>query len=180
MADRKSPAGCVTGTSHLVAGLAMPEVALASTGGGTVDFSLLAGSAIVFVYPYSGRPGVADPPGWDDLPGAHGSTPEAAGFRDHYAQFQSEGFDVFGVSGQTTAWQREFANRMSLPFELLSDDAFAFADDLALPRFTTGGIAYLGRMTLIVRDGVLVRAIHPIADPAGHALAVLASLREQG
>ncbi len=167
----------MSGTAHLVPGLAMPELALASTGGGTVDLSLLKGAVVVFVYPYSGQPGHADPPGWDDIPGAHGSTPEAQGFRDHYAQFQAAGFEVFGLSGQTTAWQREFAHRLGLRYELLSDDAFAFADDLSLPTFTAGGVVYLERLTLIVRDGVLVQAVHPVVDPAGHAAAVLAMLR---
>lgn len=162
--------------AHLVAGLQLPEVALTSTAGGTIDLSTLPGRSIVYVYPWTGRPGVPNPPGWDDIAGAHGSTPEAAGFRDHFAQFQAAGFEVFGLSTQSSDWQREFVHRLRLPFELLSDSAFAFADDLRLPRFETGGTAYLKRLTLIVHDGVIAEAIYPVANPGEHAAELVARL----
>lgn len=164
--------------AHLIPGLALPEVALSSTGGGTINLALLAGNAIIFVYPWSGRPGVPNPPRWDDIPGAHGSTPEAEGFRDTWKAFQSAGYEVFGLSTQSRDWQREFAQRLRLPFELIADDAFAFADDLELPRFETAGTEYLRRLTLIVRDGRIVDVITPITDPAGHAAAVLARITQ--
>ena len=70
------------GARHLVGGLALPNVALPSTLGGTLNLSAQSGTAVIYFYPWTGRPGLADPPGWDDIPGAHGSTPEAEGFRD--------------------------------------------------------------------------------------------------
>lgn len=33
------------------------------------------GPVLVFVYPRTGQPGVANPPGWDAIPGARGCTP---------------------------------------------------------------------------------------------------------
>ena len=54
--------------------------------------------AIVYCYPWTGRPGLPNPPGWDDIPGAHGSTPQAEGFRDLYAGFQQVDAAVFGLS----------------------------------------------------------------------------------
>ena len=165
--------------SHLVAGLELPEVALSSTAGGTIDLATLPGNSIVYVYPWTGRPGVPDPMGWDDIPGAHGSTPEAEGFREHYKRFQAAGFEVFGLSTQSTDWQKECALRLRLPFELLSDSAFAFADDLDLPRFETGGTSYLKRLTLIVRDGRIVETIYPVIDPAGHAAEVLGRIESR-
>ena len=56
-----------------------------------VNFAKLAGMAIVYCYPWTGRPGLPNPPDWDDIPGAHGSTPQAEGFRDLYAGFQQVG-----------------------------------------------------------------------------------------
>ena len=159
---------------HLVTGLRLPSVALRSTQGGTLDPSTLGGPAIVYVYPWTGRPGIPNPPGWDDIPGAHGSTPQAGGLRDHYPALRAAGWDVWGLSSQTTDWQREFATRLALPFALLSDAGFDFADALRLPRFSAGGVAYLKRLTLLVRDGRIVEAIYPVSDPAGHAGALLA------
>ncbi len=157
-------------------GARLPSIALTSTRGELVDFSARSGAAVVFVYPYTGRPGVADPPGWDDIPGAHGSTPEAQGFRDHYAEFQQAGYEVFGVSGQSAAWQAEALSRLALPFRLLSDERFAFADALGLPRFTAGIDDFLTRLTLILRDGAVVNIVHPVLDPAGHARSLIEQL----
>jgi peroxiredoxin len=155
--------------AHLVAGTRLPGLALASTQGGTVDLAARAGRAIVYVYPWTGRPGVANPTDWDNIPGAHGSTPQAEGFSTHHEALRGAGYEVFGISGQSPAHQREFSARLGLPFALLSDAEFHLADALRLPRFTAGGAAYLKRLTLIVADGAIVEAIYPVADPAGHA-----------
>ncbi len=160
-------------TAHIIAGTRLPDVALTATFGAPVNLARFQERAVVFVYPFTGTPGQPNPPGWDDIPGAHGSTPEAEGFRDQYAAFQVKGYEVYGVSGQSSADQKAFATRTGLPFQLLSDDKFAFADALKLPQFETGGKSYLSRLTLIVRDGVIYRCIYPVTSPATHAADLL-------
>jgi peroxiredoxin len=130
----------------------------------------------VFIYPWTGRPGLPNPPQWDDIKGAHGSTPEAEGFRDAYESFRSAGLDVLGMSGQTTADQQEFSARVRLPFPILSDDAGALRQALRLPTFETGGVIYLKRLTLIVHDGQIERTIYPVHPPHTHASELLATL----
>ena len=164
------------GATHLAAGLQLPDLSLASTRGG-MSSPVRPGLCVIYIYPWTGRPGHPNPLNWDDIPGAHGSTPQAEGFRDHYAEFAARKFGVIGLSGQTPSEQREFSTRLGLPFELLSDAGFAFADALRLPRFATGGISYLKRLTLIVRDGILVEAIYPVTRPAQHAGEVLAQIQ---
>ena len=164
------------GAKHILAGTRLPDVALTATRGAAVNLARYQERAIVFVYPYTGTPGQPNPPDWDNIQGAHGSTPEAEGFRDQYAAFQELGFEVFGVSGQTPEDQKAFALRTGLPFQLLSDAGFHFADALNLPRFETGGKAYLKRLTFIVRNGVIYRCICPVENPAKHAANLLAEL----
>lgn len=161
---------------HLTAGLRLPEITLASTLGGTVSPGRLAGCNVFYMYPWTGRPGLPNPPDWDDIPGAHGSTPEAEGFRDAFAVYSDAGIGVFGISGQDSAYQREFSERLGLPFALLSDAHMAFQNALALPVFETGGVTYLKRLTLVARDGVVVSVYYPVADPAGHADELLREL----
>jgi peroxiredoxin len=161
---------------HLKRGQRMPDIALATTAGGEVNFSRLPGMAIVYCYPWTGRPGLPDPPGWDDIPGAHGSTPQAQGFRDLYAGFCQVDAAVFGVSTQPTGYQRELVERLSLPFDLVSDEAFALQRALALPTFATGGVTYLRRLTLAVKDGRIERVYYPVASPAAHPREVCAWL----
>lgn len=162
--------------THILAGTRLPDVALHATRGAAVNLARYQERAVVFVYPFTGTPGKPNPPGWDDIPGAHGSTPEAEGFRDQYAAFQELGYEVFGVSGQTAEDQKAFATRTGLPFQLLSDDAFAFADALKLPRFKAGRTDYLTRLTLVVRNGVIYRLICPVENPGSHAADLLREL----
>lgn len=161
---------------HLVRGQKLPAIALPATTGGTVDLSRLQGRALVYVYPWTGRAGLADPPDWDNIPGAHGSTPQTSALRDRYAEFQALGVEVLGLSTQSTEHQRELAQRLGVPFALLSDAGFAVQRALALPTFTTGGIRYLKRLSLLVADGCIERVFYPIHPPEAHADEVLSML----
>lgn len=164
------------GARHLKRGRRLPDLVLPSTSGETVNLATRAGRAIVYCYPWTGRPGLPNPPGWDDIPGAHGSTPQSEGFRDLYAGFQEGDAAVFGLSTQPTDYQREFAERMRLPFALLSDAAFALQRALGLPTFATGGVTYLKRLTLCVRNGRLEHVFYPVSEPAVHPREALAWL----
>ena len=86
-----------------------------------------AGTLVLYCYPRTGTPGELLPPGWDEFPGARGCTPHAFGFRDHAAELGRLGAVVHGLSRQTRAEQREFADRVRLPYPLLSDPAFELA-----------------------------------------------------
>src|SRR5580765_5484000 len=120
---------------HLL-GQRLPDVALSSTSGEQVNLSQRPGLVVVYAYPLTGRPGVALPTGWDEIPGARGCTPESCGFRDHHGEIRQLGAEVFGLSTQPTDYQREVRERLNLPFDLLSDEAFAFTNALSLPTFT--------------------------------------------
>ncbi len=155
--------------SHLKRGQRMPDIDLPATGGGKVNFAKTSGMAIVYCYPWTGRPGLPNPPDWDDIPGAHGSTPEAEGFRDLYAGFQQVDAAVLGLSTQPTDYHNELVERLALPFAIVSDAGFALQRALALPTFATGGVTYLKRLTLAIKDGRIERVYYPIAAPAAHA-----------
>jgi peroxiredoxin len=154
----------------------MPDIELPMTGGGEVNFARTAGMAIVYFYPWTGRPGLPNPPDWDNIPGAHGSTPQAEGFRDLFAGFRQVDAAVFGVSTQPVTYQRELVDRLGLPFELVSDEQFVLQRALLLPTFATGGVTYLKRLTLAIRDGRIERVYYPIAAPAAHPREVCAWL----
>ncbi len=165
---------------HLVPGLALPNVTLPSTLGGMVTLSAMSGATVVYFYPWTGRAGFADPPGWDDIPGAHGSTPETEGFRDHYPAFQDMGVAVFGISTQGSEHQRELTGRLNIPFAMLSDESFLLQKALKLPTFETGGVAYLKRLTLIVLGGSIEHVFYPVHTPPAHARDVLDWLTSAG
>ena len=141
------------GACDHLAGMKLSRIALPSTSGRTVDLSSLKGTTVVYVYPRTGRPDQEVPPGWNAIPGARGCTPQSCAFRDHDQELKRAGVSqMFGLSTQDTGYQREAAERLHLPFELLSDEGLAFARALKLPTFEVAGMRLIKRLTLILRD----------------------------
>jgi len=161
------------GAAHLARGQKLPDIALPATRGEPVNFARREGWTFLYVYPWTGRPGLPNPPDWDVIPGAHGSTPQAESFRNLHTAFRELGGEVFGVSAQSPEWQKEFAERMQLPFTLASDETFAFQRALRLPTFETGGVTYLKRLTLAVLNGRIEQVFYPVHPPEAHPREVL-------
>ncbi len=167
------------GAADHLPGMAMPPVELAATDGSTVDLASLAGLTIVYAYPCTGRPGepslVDD---WDLIPGARGCTPQTCAFRDHHADLLAAGASaVYGLSTQDTAYQRELAERLHLPFSVLSDERLELTRALDLPTFEVAGETLIKRLALAIRDGEIERVWYPVFPPDTHAAEVLADLR---
>jgi peroxiredoxin len=164
------------GADHVQPGTRLPPVALPATNGSDVDLARSPGRCLLIVYPWTGRPGHPNPPDWDAIPGAHGSTPELEGFRDTAAKFAELGVRLFGLSRQTTEYQRELVARLALPFPILSDVDGAFAAALRLPNFATGGETISTRLTLLIDHGCIEKVFYPVPNPAGHAAELLRKL----
>jgi peroxiredoxin len=165
------------GTASHLAGMQMPSVNLSATDGTTVDLSSMPGRVVIYVYPRTGIPGIDNPPGWDLIPGARGCTPQTCSFRDHFAELKALGVThVFGLSTQDTAYQREVADRLHLPFAILSDEHFKVTDALRLPTFQTSGMRLLKRMALVIRDGIIEHVFYPVFPPDRNAGDVIAWL----
>lgn len=166
------------GAARHLAGTKLPDVALPATSGPPVNLSKLMGRTVLYIYPRTGVPGVDAPQGWDDIPGARGCTPQSRGFRDHFADLKALGVaHVYGLSTQDTGYQREAAERLHLPFAILSDADLNFAHALRLPTFITSGMTLLKRMALLIDDGVIVKAFYPVFPPDKNAAEVIAWLR---
>lgn len=162
---------------HLI-GRALPALSLPATSGGAVDLGALTEpQTVIYAYPRTGRPGEALPDGWDMIPGARGCTPEACAFRDHHADLKALAAGVYGLSTQTTDYQREMAERLHLTFPVLSDAEFQLTDALALPTFEVAGMRLLKRLTMIIRAGHIAHVFYPVFPPDSHAEEVLAWLK---
>jgi peroxiredoxin len=75
-----------------------------------------------------------------------------------------------GLSVQTTEYQKEMADRLHLPFPVVSDEAYQFQKALNMPTFVAAGMTLLKRVTLIANNGVIEAVHYPIfpsdGDPA--------------
>jgi peroxiredoxin len=161
---------------HLV-GLEVPHIKFPATTGRGIDLGEAArgdGRLVVYVYPRTGRPDEPSPPGWDDIPGARGCTPESCAFRDLSREFAGRGARLMGLSAQSPADQRGFAEREHIPYPLLSDAALELArTELRLPTFEAAGLLLYRRLTFVARDGRIEKVFHPVLPPDTHAGEVL-------
>jgi peroxiredoxin len=153
------------GAADHLTGLSLPPIVLPATDGTDVDLATVPGCCVIYVYPMTGRPGVPAPDGWDVIPGARGCTPQACSFRDHFAALQALHCGVFGLSAQTSEYQREARDRLHLPYQLLSDSDLQLKELLRLPTFTAGGMELYKRLTMIVEDGRIVKVFYPVFPP---------------
>jgi len=69
---------------------------------------------------------------------------------------------VIGLSVQSPEYQREMAERLHLPFSVVSDINYQFQKALNLPTFVAAGMTLLKRVTLIANAGVIEAVHYPI------------------
>jgi peroxiredoxin len=155
--------------NHLI-GMRLPRIVLLTTTGKELNLGEIKGRLVIYCYPMTGQPNVALPEGWDQIPGARGCTPQSCSFRDRYQEIQLLGAEVVGLSVQSTAYQQEMADRLHLPFPVVSDVDYQLQRALQLPTFVVAGMTLLKRITLIADDGVIEAVHYPIfpsdSDPA--------------
>lgn len=179
------------GAADHLRGAALPDLALMSTSGRRESLLELARAPVVlFFYPRTGVPG--QPPSlgfagetWESIPGARGCTPQSCGFRDRHRDFCERGVAVFGVSTNTTAHQREFASRMHVPFDFLSDSHLELVKRMRLPTFefpveSGSPTTLIRRMAWYCERGVVQQVWYPVFPPDQNARTVLAWLDERG
>jgi peroxiredoxin len=169
------------GAADHLSGMAVPELRFRSTLGGEVNLAEAARELLVlYVYPRTGKPGEPLPEGWDHIPGARGCTPQSCAFRDLLEDLSAYGAMVTGLSAQTPADQREFAQREHIAYPLLSDTSLALAAALRLPTFNVAGMRLYRRLTIIAREGRIDKVFYPVFPPDRNASDVLAWFAGQG
>ena len=101
---------------------------------------------------------------------------EACSFRDRFQDFQDAGAEVIGISADSSDSHRRFAERLHLPFILLSDPDGAVRARYRVPR-TFGLIP--GRTTFLIdKNGIIQRVFSSQFQPAKHVTEALAALRK--
>lgn len=114
----------------------------------------------------------------DDTPGC---TKEACSFRDSFATFKKRGIEVLGVSLDSEAKHKKFAQKYDLPFRLLADTDRAISEAFGTygeKKFM--GRTYMGvnRMTFLIDEKGKIKKIYSKVKPEDHAAEVLAAFAE--
>jgi len=163
------------GAAHLL-GTMLPQLTLESSQGPVSLRELGSERLVLYVYPRAGRPGRPSLPGWDDIPGARGCTPQSCAFRDHAAELGGLGALVAGLSAQTLDDQVEFAERHHIPYPVIADPELRLAAALRLPTFDVAGVRLYKRITLVVEACAIVKVFYPVFPPDKNAEEVIAWL----
>jgi peroxiredoxin len=149
---------------HLL-GTMLPQLTLESSQGGVSLRELGSERLVLYIYPRAGRPGRPMPPGWDDIPGARGCTPESCAFRDHAQELADRGALLAGLSAQTLDDQVEFAHRNKIPYPVIADPELRLGAALRLPTFDVDGMTLYKRITLVVEACAIAKVFYPVFPP---------------
>jgi len=173
------PAPVDDGAADHLLGMNVPAIELRSTADQMINLADVSKerTTVVYCYPMTGVPVQPLPTGWNDIPGARGCTPQSCNFRDHFEELKSLNTAVFGLSTQSTEYQREMAERLALPFEVLSDEQLEFTRALDLSTFDVEGKTLIKRLTLILSKGAIVKVFYPVFPPDENAEEVIEWLK---
>jgi peroxiredoxin Q/BCP len=146
-----------------------PEFTLPDENGKEVSLKGLRGKVVVlYFYPRADTPGC---------------TVEACEFRDTYKQMQKSGAVLLGISPDTSKAQKKFQDKFKLPFSLLADadkkvaNAFGVVQEKNMYGKKVMGVV---RTTFVIGPDGKIQHIFPKVKPEGHAVEVLAYLKESG
>ena len=123
--------------------------------------SLIGKKTIIYFYPKDNTPGC---------------TAEACNLRDNYQALVAQGYNVVGVSKDSAASHRKFADKFSLPFTLLSDPSTNMLQDFGAwgEKKMCGKVCVgtLRRSFICDENGILTRVIEKV-DTKNHASQIL-------
>ena len=149
-------------------GTPAPDFQIPDQNGETVSLSSFRGQKVVlYFYPRDNTPGCSR---------------EAAAYRDALPEFEALGVKVFGLSKDSSASHKRFADKYELPFTLLADTETAVLQDYgAWQEKKMYGKVSMGtvRSTVLIDENGVVEKVWPKAKPDTNAADVLAYLKDE-
>jgi peroxiredoxin Q/BCP len=125
--------------AELAVGDALPEVKVKNQNGEMVNLAEAGseGWTLVYFYPKADTPGC---------------TKQACSLRDAYQKLTDKGVKVFGISTDSVADQKKFAEKYDLPFTLLADKSKKAVNAFGVP----SGMGFAKRQAYLFQEGKLV------------------------
>jgi peroxiredoxin Q/BCP len=113
----------------------------------------------------------------DDTPGC---TKEACALRDNLPRFGDMKAKVLGISADTVAKHKKFADKYKLPFTLLADVEKKMLEDYGVwgeKKFMGRTFLGINRVSFLVDPKGVIAKVYPKVKPAEHAEEVLEDLK---
>jgi len=160
-------AGAATLATIVIEGREAPDFTLPDQNGNAVSLHGLRGQwVVVYFYPRADTPGC---------------TTQACGVRDRSADYAAAGATVLGISPDPVSALKKFADKHSLHFHLLADEAHSVAEEWGVwAEKSMYGKKYWGvvRSTFIIDPTGKVALVFPKVSPKTHDDVVLGALAE--
>ena len=145
---------------------AAPDFTLADANGNMVSLKEFRGKkTVLYFYPKDNTPGC---------------TRQACAFAENYEEFKNRDIVVIGISKDSTASHRKFAEKYNLPFVLLSDPeliaikSYGVWQEKKLYGKVSMGVV---RTTFIIDENGIITSIMPKVKPDTNASEILVELR---
>jgi peroxiredoxin Q/BCP len=149
----------------LTVGSKAPDFSLPDGSGGTVSLKLLKGKTVIlYFYPKDNT---------------SGCTQEACDFRDNIKVIAKKGGVVVGVSADSVASHKKFADKFELPFPLASDEKKELVKKYGVwKEKSMYGRKFMGieRTTFVIDGGGIITHIFPKVKVGGHVDELVALL----
>jgi len=110
-----------------------------------------------------------------------GCTKEACSFRDGFPQFNNLNAVILGISPDSVASHKKFAEKYNLPFTLLSDESKKVIEKYGVWKEKNNyGKKYMGveRTTYVIDENGMIQKIFPKVKVEGHDLELLEELKK--
>lgn len=119
------------------------------------------------------------PSGWNNIPGAHGCTPQNLSINNHLAQLEKMDAIPIGISTQPIAELEQLSSIRNLSQILISDSKLEFQNKLNMPVFVADGNTMYKRLSLIVKNSKIVKIFYPVFPPDKHIFEILEWLEKE-
>lgn len=140
----------------------VPDFSSIDQDGNLVKLSDYSGKKlVVFFYPRANTPGC---------------TAEACNLRDNYADLQSQGYELLGVSADSKKKQAGFRNKYEFPFPLLADEDHTVINTFGVwgpKKFMGREYDGIHRMTFIIDEKGFVSKVIEKVKTKDHAAQIL-------
>ena len=165
--------------SHLL-GRKLPNLILPSTKNSFFDLSAIEKKyGILYFFPMMSMPEKELPPGWDEIPGARGCTPQNISVTKHMIDLEKHDAIPIGISSQPIADLEQLSSLRNLSQILLSDNKLESQKKLNVPVFAVDGNSLYKRLTLIVKNFKIVKVFYPVFPPDEHIFEILKWLEKE-
>lgn len=158
---------------HLL-GKQMPDVILHSTKDSFFDFSSIKQKyAILYFFPKMTMPGRNPPSGWNDIPGARGCTPQNISFSENNRILEKFDAISIGISSQSIQDLKQLSSIRKLSQALVSDEGLEFQKKLQVPALDVENKTMYKRLTLIVKESIIIKTFYPVFPPDEHIFEII-------